>query len=52
MGFLYGSIRDFICGGAEELSIREALRVNNVDCEEAEEFFIKGDEELRGSTVY
>ena len=31
MGFLYGSIRDFICGGAEELSIREALRVNNVE---------------------
>ena len=40
------------CGGAEELSTREALRVNNVDCEGAEEFFIKGDEELRESTVY
>ena len=31
MGFLYGSIRDLNCGGAEELSIREALRVNNVE---------------------
>ena len=39
------------CGGAKELSTRKALRVNNVDCEEAEEFFIKGDEELTGSTV-
>ena len=31
MGFLYDSIRDFICGGAKGLSIREALRVNNVE---------------------
>ena len=31
MSFLYDSIRDFICGGVEELSIREALRVNNVE---------------------
>ena len=31
MGFLYDSTRDFICGGVEELLIREALRVNNVE---------------------
>ena len=31
MSFLYGSIRDLICGGVEELLIREALRVNNVE---------------------
>ena len=31
MSFLYDSIRDFICRGVEELSIREALRVNNVE---------------------
>ena len=31
MGFLYGSIRDFICGGAEELSTKEALQVINVE---------------------
>ena len=40
------------CGGVEELSTRKALRVNNVVCEEFEEFFIKGDEELGGSTIY
>ena len=40
------------CGGVEELSTRKALRVNNVDCEESKEFFIKGDEELRESTIY
>ena len=31
MGFLYGSIGDFICGGAKDFSIREALRINNVE---------------------
>ena len=31
MGFLYDSTRDFICGGVEELLIREALRINNVE---------------------
>ena len=31
MSFLYDSIRDFICGGVEELLMREALRVNNVE---------------------
>ena len=41
----------WFCEGAEELSTRKALRVINVDCEEAEEFFIKEDEELKGSTV-
>ena len=40
------------CGGAKELSTRKALRVNNVDYKGAEEFFIRGDEELRGSTIY
>ena len=31
MSFLYDSIRDFICGGVEELLMREAPRVNNVE---------------------
>ena len=36
------------CRGAEELSIRKALRVNNVNCEGV---FTKGDEELNGSSI-
>ena len=35
------------CEGVKELSTRKALWVNNVDCEEVEELFIKGDGELK-----
>ena len=40
MGFLYDSTRDFICGGVEELLIREALRVNNVEVPFVEELLL------------